>query len=293
VTTSSQTEQPGALPPELPPERTVLSLSEALAVTASEAAAAVIDATMAETGGATGEELAAAEQRAGILFDAAHVEAAVTAAAEQARAEMRAELTDARQQLAAIAGAHRQRDAVLRLCEGRRGDDLLLVSAVATAVECGTTALDGLPMRLTWTRTVQIPKADAYRQETRIDCASSYGGRAELVIEDAERQALASLLDAHLVRDIHASCPTLGCGSDAPAFDEDDPSIWGWTLAQVAGTDTPARWYCTPACVSTALVRAGEELAAIDQAAADMITVDRAEHPDAYADEDQTTGGEL
>lgn len=290
MTASSQT-QPGALPPETPPVRPV-PLCQAPVATVSDAAAAVINAEMQANDAATGEQLAAAETRAGILFDAASVEAAVSAAREQAHAVHRAELAElreklsaARRELALMAPAHRARQAVLRLCEGRPGDDLLLVSAVGVAAEAGTTALDGLPMRLTWNRSADIPEATDPVKRVAISCESSYGGRAELVVEGDDRTALASLLDAELVRDIHAPCPTPGCGTDAITLDEGDPSIWGWTLAQVAGTDTPARWYCTPSCVSNALARAGEELAAIDQAADDMITIDQAEHPDEYAAE--------
>ncbi|WP_156059438.1 hypothetical protein, partial [Nocardia rhamnosiphila] len=164
-----------------------------------------------------------------------------------------------------MAGAYRRVQAVMRLCEGHRGDDLLLVSAVAVAAECGTTALDGLPMTLTWDRSADIPAAADPVKRVIVDCLSSYGGRAALVLEGDDRQALASLLDAE-VRDIHAPCPTDGCGT-LDDYDASDPALLGWSRLEVAGVDSP-RWYCTPQCVSNALARAGEELAAIDDMAA-------------------------
>ncbi|MGC4912696.1 hypothetical protein [Streptomyces albogriseolus] len=299
MTASSQT-LPGALPPEQPSVQRPIPLSQALAATASEAAAAVIDATMAETGGATGEELAAAEQRAGLLFDAAHVEAAVSAAREQAHAEGQAELAqlgeelaEARQQLALMAGVRRQLAAVLRLCEGRRGDDLLLVSAVAVAAETSRTALDGLPMTLTWKRSAQLPLATDLLKRAVVECESSYGGRADLVIDGDDRRALASLLDSEIVLDIHAPCPhSQQCGT-AEDLDASDPELFGWTRVEVAGIEGVPRWYCTPQCVSNALARAGEELTVIDQMANDMIAVDRAEHPGEYADEQHPHGDPL
>lgn len=269
---SSQT-QPSARPAQPPAAHRPLSLSEALAAVPTQAspvqsaAAAVLAAEMEAEGGATGEQLAAAERRAGILFDAASVEAAVSAARAQACAEYAAELDELRDQLAVMGGAYRQRQAVLRLCEGHRGDDMLLVSAVAVAAECGTTALDGLPMTLTWTSRVELPETGSTDTRVVVECTSSYGGRADLVVDGDDRQALASLLDTEIVRDVHAPCPADGCGT-ADDYDASDPSLFGWIRLEVAGTDDTPRWYCSPPCVSNALSRAGEELAALDDMAA-------------------------
>ena len=291
MTTSSQT-PPGALPPEAPypvvrPLHQAAFATFGLAVPApagpaetsppapsmTEAAAAVLDARIAQDGGATAEQLAEAEQHAGILFDPARVKAVADAARAQAYAEaaadlegIRAELQDARRELAAMAGAQRCNHAVLRLCEGHRGDDLLMVAAVATAAECGSTALDGMPMTLEWDRSADIPETTNPDKHVTVRCRSSYGGRANLVVKGEDRQVLASLLDAELVRDIHAMCDTAGCGSDAA--DLDDTDMWGWARLDVVGTDDRPRWYCSPPCVSRALARAGEELAAADQLAA-------------------------
>ncbi|MFI7137228.1 hypothetical protein ACIBQ5_05495 [Streptomyces massasporeus] len=268
------------------------------AATVAEAAAAVLDARIAQDGGATAEQLAEAEQHAGILFDAASVEAAVSAARDQAYAEaradlegVRAELQDARAQLAAIAGDHRRAQAVLRLCEGRRGDDLLLVSAVAVAAECGTTALDGLPMTLTWDRSAVIPAATDPIKRVTVNCRSPYGGRADLVVEGEDRMALASLLDAELVRDIHAPCPTDGCGT-VDDYDASDPALFGWARVEVAGVEGGPRWYCTPQCVSNALARAGAELAAADCLAAGDPDEQVPYLPAEDFAEDQAVGGE-
>lgn len=179
-------------------------LPSAAAVPASleEAAAAeVLDAVRAQNADATSLELAAAEASAGILFDAAHVQEAVDAAVAQARAEYEAELAETRRQLALIAGSRRQVEAVLRLCEGRRGDDMLLVSAVAVAAEYGTTALDGLPMTLTWSGRSEVHPS---RGRASVECISSYGGRADLVLGDGQRASLAGLLAVDQADDLDA-----------------------------------------------------------------------------------------
>ncbi|MEU9654434.1 hypothetical protein AB0E00_36835 [Streptomyces sp. NPDC048110] len=288
MTASFQT--PGPLPPEAPP-LTPVPLSVALGVAATgtpatAAAAAVIDATMRDNNdAASGEQLAEAERQAGILFDAASVDAAVSAAREQARAEANAELAELREQLATMAGVYRQRQAVLRLCEGRKGDDLLLVSAVAVAVECGKTALDDLPMTLTWDRSADVPADGDRVKRVTVHCESSYGGRADLVVEGDDRRALASMLDAELVRDIHDPCPhAKDCGT-AEDLDASDPTLFGWVRLEVAGIDGGPRWYCSAGCIFKAVSRAGEELAGLDQAAEDLITIDRAEHPGEYGGE--------
>ncbi|MEV6122962.1 hypothetical protein AB0M23_21010 [Streptomyces sp. NPDC052077] len=253
MTASSQTPQPsGPTPPEFQPRPLHKALPGLVHVPASEAAAAVIAATMEANAAATGEDLAQAEQRAGLLFDPVSVDAAVRASAAQARAEAAAEISELR----------RQRDAVLRLCEGRRGDDLLLVSAVAAAAECGTTALDGFPMALTWTRTTAVPTVDARTGRAVVHCATPYGGRADLVVEDVERQALAAALDTPVPGG--APCPhAADCGTTAD-LDGSDPVLFGWSRLDVAGSGDGSRWYCSPACVSRALARAGAELAAAD-----------------------------
>ncbi|MGC5034141.1 hypothetical protein ACPXCS_06070 [Streptomyces sp. DT190] len=292
MNTSSQT-PPGALPPEAPypvvrplhqarfetfglavPAPAGPTTDTTPAATVTEAAAAVLDARIAQDGGATAEELAEAEQNAGILFDPARVKAVADAARAQGYAEaaadlegVRAELQDARRELAKTAGDHRRLQAVMRLCEGHRGDDLVMVAAIATAAECGSTALDGIPMPLTWDRSADIPEATDPDKRVTVHCRSSYGGRAHLTINGEDRQALASLLDAELVRDIHATCATAGCGT-AENLDPTNPFLAGWIRIEVACTEGGPRWYCSPQCVSNAVARAGEELAAAEQLAA-------------------------
>ncbi|MFH9011197.1 hypothetical protein ACH4C6_07455 [Streptomyces sp. NPDC017943] len=316
MTTYSQT-PPGAMPPEAPfpavrPLHEAAFATFGLAVpapagpaepahqpaTVTEAAAAVLQKTMEREGGATGAELAEAERAAGILFDPARIEAVESAAREQAYAEaavdfegVRAELQEARTQLAQLAGDHRRLQAVMRLCEGHRGDDLLLVSTVAVAAECGTTALDGLPMTLTWDRTADVLRSAVDVRRVTVHCQSSYGGRADLILRGEDRTALASLLDPQVVADNHATCSTDRCGT-ADDWDASDPDVFGWICIEVAGIDGGPRWYCTPQCVSSALVEAGRELAAIEDQAKDLVLVDQDEYSAEYAGDDQTAGGE-
>ena len=227
-------------------------------VSVEEAAAAkVLDAVRAQNAEATSLDLAAAEARAGILFDATHVQEAVDAAAAQARAEVKAELTELHTQLATLAGAHRRVQAVLRLCEGRRGDDMLLVSAVAVAAESGTTALDGLPMTLTWTGRAEVHPT---RGRASVECTSSYGARADLVLTGEERAALAGQLTTE-VRDIHAKCATSNCGTEHD-LDATNPFLFGWSRLQIATLGDGPRWYCSDMCVFDALARAGHDLVA-------------------------------
>jgi hypothetical protein len=236
-------------------------------VTLQEAAAAeVIEAVRSANANATSADLAQAEHSAGILFDAASVEDAVSAAREQARAEYKAELAEVREQLTLMAGSRRQRDAVLRLCEGHRGDDLLLVAAVAVAAESGSTAADGLPMTLTWNRSAKVPDAHDAHKTVVVECTSVLGGRADLVVVGDDRLALASLLDAE-VRHVHAPCKQAACGTTAD-LDGSDPALLGWTRIEVAGVEDEPRWYCSAYCVTSALARAGEELAIADDLAA-------------------------
>jgi hypothetical protein len=233
-------------------------------VSVEEAAAAeVLDAVRAQNRDATSLELAAAEANAGILFDAAHVQEAIDAAAAQARAESQAELAELHTLLAMMAGDHRRVQAVLRLCEGRLGDDMLLVSAVAVAAECGTTAFDGLPMTLTWSGRAQLPDADTVSNRVVVECTSSYGGRADLVLIGDDRAALASLVDEE-ARDINAKCPTTGCGEAAEAEASD---LAGWSRLEIASLNHGPRWYCSDVCVVDALARAGHELAEADRQA--------------------------
>ncbi|MEU6491131.1 hypothetical protein ABZ890_12140 [Streptomyces sp. NPDC046984] len=274
--TASSQNFPGAMPAEVPPLRRSLTepvpLQAALgtipAMTVAPvqvAAAAVIGATMADEGGSTAQEIAQAESQAGILFDAASVEAVRTAEREQAQAEHTAELEERGRQVAALMGCKRRLDAVLRLVEGRPVTDLLSVEEItAAAVDAGTSR-DGIPMTLAWIRSVDLPDSGARNDRAIVQCATASGGRADLILTGEERQGLASLLDLE-VRDIHAPCPTPNCGTDHD-LDASDPSLFGWTRAQVAGTDELARWYCTPMCVSNALARAGVKLAAIEDQA--------------------------
>ncbi|WP_329338535.1 hypothetical protein OG866_26945 [Streptomyces sp. NBC_00663] len=204
----------------------------------------------------------------GILFDPQAAADIAAAAAEQAHAEDQAELDERGRQLARMAGAERQRDAVARLLEGRPVTDFLSAAEVARAIEYGTTSLDAYPMTLTWTAKygVDIPGPGDTSERAVIRCRSSHGQAADLIVKGDDRQALASLLGLE-ARDIHAECPTDGCGT-VDDYDASDPSLFGWSRLQIAALGDEARWYCSDRCVIDALARAGHDFAEADRQAA-------------------------
>ncbi|WP_171111282.1 MULTISPECIES: hypothetical protein [unclassified Streptomyces] len=233
------------------------------AITPVQAATGVLTAAM-KNGHEAPHELAQAEQDAGILFDPQRAKAIEDAAREQARAEYAAELAERGEQLAIMTDFKHRLDRVMRAIEGRPDNDTMLVREILAAAH-DTAPYADVPMTLAWTRSVDVPEQGAEDQRAVVDCVTAHGGRAHLVLTRDERQALASLLDAEIVRDIHAPCPhSQACGTD---HDLDPADLFGWTRVQIGGLDEPARWYCTPACVSRALTRAGEQLADADDRA--------------------------
>ncbi|AVV46426.1 hypothetical protein PYK79_45125 [Streptomyces sp. ID05-04B] len=227
------------------------------------AAEGVIAAAM-KAGAATPRELAQAEYETGLLFDAQAAEDIAAAAAEQAHAEAQAAIGERGRQLAALAGDHRKLTAVMRLLEGRPGTHLLTVAEIAAAAEYGTTPFDSAPMTLGWTGEVSIPGPRDTHTKAVIGCMSSYGGRADLVVEGDARRRLASQLALEF-RDPHAPCATAMCGTD---HDLDSGDMFGWSRLEVASVGEGARWYCSDMCVMDALARAGHDLAAADRDAA-------------------------
>lgn len=252
MSTASQT--PGAQPPPTPPTPKPVLAAEGVIIAAME------------RGAGTPREWAQAEHDTGLLFDPQTAQDIADAAAEQAHAEdqvdlegCRAELADARRELAAVAGAQRQINAVRRLLEGRPGTYHLPVALLAAAAEYGTTPYDAMPpMTLEWTGNVHIPGDAEHR--AIVECRTPYDTRADLVVADGDRYKLAALVDPE-PRDIHAPCPTEGCGT-VDDYDASDPSLTGWARVEVAGLGDGPRWYCTPMCVANALALAGEQLAA-------------------------------
>lgn len=124
-------------------------------------------------------------------------------------------------------------------------------------------ALDSEPLTMTlnWAGSVSYPDGSGLTQKAVVDCHhAAQGVTVELVVKGDDRIKLASLLDMEL-RDPYTKCTNVGCGSD---HDLDTTDVFGWTRLMVAGTDDTYRWYCTPMCVSNALARAGDELAAAD-----------------------------
>lgn len=235
------------------------------------AAVGVITAVM-EDGTATARDIAVAEESAGILVDPGLAQELMKSAREQARAEMAAELTavrdeldQARETIATQQHFKTRLDGIRAVLAGRPDSDLMFVREILAAADGGPASV--APMTLTWSGTVDVPTADADPQRAIVDCVTPYGGRAALVVQGAERLALASLIESE-VRDVHAECNTVGCGAQAMPQDEVDASVWGWSILQVAGTSEPGRWYCSSMCVVDALARAGAELAEQDERAA-------------------------
>ena len=206
MTTSSQTEPPAeAFPvrpiplvqaldavtsqiPSAPPEPPARP-----AVSPLSAATGVIQASMTR-GGTSPREIAQAEQDAGLLFSPELAREIAAAASEQAHAECRVELMERGRQLAAMAGYKRHLDAVLRLCEGRPGTDMLTVAEIATTAGAARSVFDAFPMTLSWTGRVTIPDVGMTGKGAVIHCISSHGGRADVVIRGDARLSLAGQL---------------------------------------------------------------------------------------------------
>ncbi|MBD0837401.1 hypothetical protein [Streptomyces sp. TRM68416] len=233
--------------------------------TPEEAVAAVVAAEMAKDEPVTPRDIAAAELTAGVAFDAKRIEAVRTAEREQARAEFRAELVGASQDREALAWFHERCRAVGRLCDDRALDDTLRVGEVLAAVDGRTPA--ALPLTLTWDNgAVSDPAGDGPGEVTLVACTTARGGRAVLVLDDGERLRLGEHLLNHLQP--AETCTTPGCGMAGEDLDASDPTVSGWILLDVAGTDSGPRWWCSPWCSSAALAAARAELAAADQLAA-------------------------
>lgn len=301
------------------------------------AAVGVIAATMS-CGSATAEEIAAAEEKAGLLFSPERADDVADAARAQAQAEARAE-TSAKlrrqaaeiEQLREYATAQEQTHtqlrehaaqlqdrlaAVLQLCSGRPTSHLMTAREILTAAKAPGDLALGAPLQMHWSGLVMGPSGDTDAPEnTVVPCTTALGGPAGMVLSSRDAHRLAELLGRvrdHTPDDIEArcvrcgctedapcaggcswvatagmvdlcsacvDCGTPGCGLDADDVDESDPALWGWTLVQVAGTDGPARWMCSPPCAARAIHAAGEELAAADRAAEHAPDQTRAEAP--------------
>ncbi|WP_019059986.1 hypothetical protein [Streptomyces prunicolor] len=129
-------------------------------------------------------------------------------------------------------------------------------------------ALDSDPLTITldWAGSVSYPDGSDLTQKAVIDCSHAFQGvTVDLVVKGEQRIKLASLLDMEL-RDPYAKCSTPGCGTTDDC-DASDPALFAWARLEVAGTGDQPSWYCTPMCVSNALARAGDELAAADHRA--------------------------
>ncbi|MFF7900001.1 hypothetical protein ACFZCV_14570 [Streptomyces sp. NPDC007920] len=226
-----------------------------------QAATKVMNAAM-ENGSATPRELAQAEEDAGLLFDPQRAQDIADNARIQAHLEFAVDLGRMQETVATLSYFKQQLDGIRRALSGRPDNDLVFVREVLAAAD--PQAPFGAPLPVTWDGIVWGPSGDTEGENTLVPMTTSHGGAAALVLDTEQRLALGGLLLTHA----HTGCPTPGCGIDAVTVDEADPTMWGWVLVQVAGTDTPARWYCNPWCASGAITAAGAELAADDQAAA-------------------------
>lgn len=207
-------------------------------------------------------ELADAEECAGLLFDPQRASDIATAAYEQAKTEDGIELAQAAQDRQAREWFHTRWASVGRLCEDRFPDDVLRVDEVLAALDARAPAT--LPLTLRWDGTVTEPSGDGPGAATLVGCTTARGGKAVLVLDQDQRQPLASRLDLQ-VRDVTTPCPTAGCGTE---HDLDASDLFGWSRLEIASLGDGPRWYCSDMCVFDALARAGHDLAADDQLAA-------------------------
>ncbi|MCC9712041.1 hypothetical protein E4N62_46670 [Streptomyces sp. MNU76] len=253
----------------------VLVCGDGCEVDPVQAAAGVIGASM-NNGAGTPREWAQAQYDSGLLFDPKRAKDIEAAAREQERAEMRAELEAAAEAAEAADWFHERWlataplqegcKAVHRLCDGRPGYYHLPVDAVLGALDGRQATTDDRPLKLTWDGMVAPPAGDRPGEKTLVGCETTFGARAVLELDDAQRRDLAELFLAT----IHPAeaCATPGCGLSADDLDTADPTVWGWICVDVAGSEQGPRWWCNPLCASAAMTAAGAELAAADRAAA-------------------------
>jgi len=272
VNASSQT-TPGAMPSETPPGPQPLSAPAnpagffaaygAVVPVPLGTTAATPQADGVPTPDAPGDRVAP-EETAGQPIDLKEI---ADRAYQLGVDDTRIDYTKAGQDEETVAWFHQRLRTVNLLCAGRPDDHLLTVREVRTAAD-GRTATDA-PLTLMWNRSAQVPDAHTTHKRVVVECTTAHGGRADLVLQDEERLALASLLDAE-IRDVTEPCATSTACGTADDLDASDPVLFGWSRLEIAGIDGGPRWYCTPHCVSNALARAGDDLAlADDQAALD------------------------
>lgn len=232
-----------------------------------QAASGVMTAAM-EHGHSTAQELAQAEEDAGLLVDPQRMKDLAQAAIEQARVEFQADLGLAEEardwchdRYQAI---HAPWQAVQALVAGRPEGDLMLVSEILKA--CDPKRQPGAPLAVTWDGLVMGPSGDTPNENTLVPCTTPHGTPAVLVLDDDRRLQLGELL----LSTVHTAetCHTPGCGTAAGEVDATNPFITGWICIEVAGTDGGPRWWCNAWCANAAITAGGAELAAADQTAA-------------------------
>lgn len=191
------------------------------------AAAGVIAATMND-GAATAEEIAEAEERAGLLFSPERADDVADAARAQAEAEARAEVERLREYAAAQEQTHTQlREhadklqarlaAVLRLCSGRPTSHLMTAREVLTAAQAPGDLAVGAPLGMHWSGLVTGPSGNTGSELVVLPCTTALGGPAALTLAMSDAHRLSQLLvRARAEDDIEARCVRCGCTEDAP-----------------------------------------------------------------------------
>ncbi|WP_200302286.1 hypothetical protein [Streptomyces adelaidensis] len=227
-----------------------------------QAAAGVISAAMSQ-GAATPQEIAQAEEDAGILFDPKRAQEIAEVAAEQVRAEMRTELVRAVEDRQTADWFHARYQAVGQLCAGRKMDDCLTITEILTAIDGN--APTAAPLHIAWDGLVSVPAGDRTGESTLVGCKTARGGSEVLALTDEQRLDLAEKL---LVIHPAKACATPCCGTPTADLIESDPRLWGGIVVDVVGTDGGPRWWCDPWCANSAMAAARTELQHADQLAA-------------------------
>lgn len=175
------------------------------------------------------------------------------------------ELDQLRNECAAL-GSIRQ--AVINLCAGRPDTHLMNVGELRAAIVAPPAA--GVPLPVTWSGDVVGPTGGGPRARTLLPLVTSYGTPATLALDDGERSRLVGKLGATL----HPAetCTTPRCGETEPELDvymdEDAHRMTGWIAVRVSGAGGPIRWWCSPACATSAITAGGADIAAADRTAA-------------------------
>ncbi|MGV9427103.1 hypothetical protein ACWDO7_22805 [Streptomyces sp. NPDC003656] len=134
------------------------------------------------------------------------------------------------------------------------------IDEILATMPDGAPRYDFTRQDLIWTGTLTEFPGRGLSMNAVIEGITAQGVRTGLTVKSDDRFKLAALLD-QVFRG--APCGTAGCGS-TDDWDASDPKLLGWLRLEIAGLDGGPRWYCAPECVSHAIARARDELAALD-----------------------------